>query len=66
MKTAIQIIIHDALEKARQAGELELSPFPEIVVEKPKDEKMGDFSIIGDFTWRVSDCEELVGVNHRR
>jgi len=20
----------------------------------------------GDFTWRVSDCEELVGVNHRR
>ena len=44
MKTAIQIIIHDALEKARQAGELELSPFPEIVVEKPKDEKMGDFS----------------------
>ena len=44
MKTAIQIIIHDALEKARQAGELELSPFPKIVVEKPKDEKMGDFS----------------------
>jgi len=44
MKTAIKIIIHDALENARQAGELELSPFPEIVVEKPKDEKMGDFS----------------------
>ena len=44
MKTAIKIIIHDALEKARQAGELELFPFPEIVVEKPKDEKMGDFS----------------------
>ena len=44
MKTAIKIIIHDALEKARQAGEFELSPFPEIVVEKPKDEKMGDFS----------------------
>ena len=44
MKTAIKIIIHDALEKARQAGVLELSPFPEIVVEKPKDEKMGDFS----------------------
>jgi len=20
----------------------------------------------GDFTWRVSDCEELVGVSHRR
>ncbi len=44
MKTAIKIIIQDALEKARQAGELELSPFPDIVVEKPKDEKMGDFS----------------------
>jgi arginyl-tRNA synthetase len=44
MKAAIKIIIQDALEKARQAGELELSPFPQIVVEKPKDEKMGDFS----------------------
>ena len=21
---------------------------------------------LGDFTWRVSDCEELVGVTHRR
>ena len=21
---------------------------------------------MGDFTWRVSDCEELVGVTHRR
>jgi hypothetical protein len=20
----------------------------------------------GDFTWRLSDCEELVGVTHRR
>jgi len=20
---------------------------------------------MGDFTWRVSDCEELVGVSHR-
>lgn len=44
MKTAIKQIIHNALEKAQQAGELELSSFPEIVVEKPKDEKMGDFS----------------------
>ena len=39
METAIKQIIHDALEKAQQAGELELSSFPEIVVEKPKDEK---------------------------
>ena len=22
---------------------------------------LGDFTRIGDFTWRVSDCEELVG-----
>jgi arginyl-tRNA synthetase len=44
MKTVIRKIIHDALEKAQQAGELELSCFPEIVVEKPKDETLGDFS----------------------
>ena len=44
MKTAIKKIIHDALDKAQQAGELELSSCPEVVVEKPKDEKMGDFS----------------------
>jgi len=24
------------------------------------------FTRIGDFTWRVSDCEELVGVPNRR
>ncbi|RTZ87278.1 MAG: hypothetical protein DSY96_01380 [SAR324 cluster bacterium] len=27
--------------------------------------KLGDFTRIGDFTWRVSDCEELVGQSHR-
>ena len=26
---------------------------------------LGDFTRIGDFTWRVSDCEELVGVTYR-
>jgi len=26
----------------------------------------GDLQECGDFTWRVSDCEELVGVAHRR
>ena len=25
----------------------------------------GDFTRIGDFTWRVPDCEELVGVTLR-
>ena len=29
-------------------------------------QNLGDFSIIVDFTWMVSDCEELVGVTHRR
>ena len=24
-----------------------------------------DFTRNGDFTWRVADCEELVGVTHR-
>lgn len=44
MKIAIKSIIHDALIKTQQEGDLELSTFPEIIVEKPKDEKMGDFS----------------------
>ena len=26
----------------------------------------GDFTRIGDFTWRLSDCEEIEGVAHRR
>ena len=26
----------------------------------------GNFQECGNFTWRVSDCEELVGVTHRR
>jgi len=25
---------------------------------------IGLFPRIGDFTWRVSDCEEIVGVTH--
>jgi len=27
---------------------------------------MGNLQERGDFTWRVSDCEELVGVAHSR
>ena len=28
---------------------------------------IGEFyNVCGNFTWRVSDCEELVGVAHRR
>ena len=29
-------------------------------------QELGNLHESGDFTWRVSDCEELVGVNHRR
>jgi len=25
---------------------------------------LGDFTRIGDFTWSVSDCEELEGITH--
>ena len=29
-------------------------------------QNLGDLTRIRDFTWRLSDCEELVGVTHRR
>ena len=44
MKSVIRQIISGALDKAKESGELELSMSPEIVVEKPKEEKFGDFS----------------------
>ncbi|MBC8282815.1 MAG: arginine--tRNA ligase, partial [Nitrospinae bacterium] len=44
MKKAIKEIIERALDKAKDAGELELAEAPDVVVEKPKDEKMGDFA----------------------
>ena len=44
MKTAIKKLICDALAKARDAGELFLEKEPEVIIEKPRDEKMGDFS----------------------
>ena len=44
MKKAIKEIIECSLDKAKDAGELELADAPDIVVEKPKDEKMGDFA----------------------
>jgi arginyl-tRNA synthetase len=44
MKNIIRQLISDALDKAAESGELELSILPEILVEKPKDEKFGDFS----------------------
>ena len=44
MKKAIKEIINCALEKAKSLGELELAEVPDIVIETPKDEKMGDFA----------------------
>ena len=44
MKKAIKEIIVCALDKAKNTGELELADVPDVVVEKPKDEKMGDFA----------------------
>jgi len=44
-----------------------LTWFPISGLGKPKlYQNLGDFTRIGDFTWRVSDCEELVGVAYRR
>ena len=39
MKTVIKEIIECALDKAKRAGELELGNAPDVVIEKPKDEK---------------------------
>ena len=44
MKHVIQQLVRDALAHAKQNGELEMAVEPEIVIEKPKDSKMGDFS----------------------
>ena len=35
-----------------------------LVLEEPNIyQNLGDFTRIGDFTWKMSDCEELVGDN---
>ena len=44
MKNIIRQLIGSALDKAKEKGELDLSVYPEIVIEKPKEEKFGDFS----------------------
>ena len=44
MKTFIRQLISSALDHAKKNGDLELSVMSEIVVEKPKEEKFGDFS----------------------
>ncbi len=44
MKHAVKQMVRDAWAKARDVGELSGSDEPQIVVEKPKDPKLGDFS----------------------
>ncbi|MFQ5674059.1 MAG: arginine--tRNA ligase [Nitrospinales bacterium] len=44
MKKIIKEMIAEALQKAKASGDLKLSSMPEIVVEEPRDEAMGDFS----------------------
>jgi len=44
MKNFVRKLINSALDNAKNDGDLELSTMPEIVVEKPKEEKFGDFS----------------------
>jgi len=44
MKHVIQQLVRDALAHAKKNGDLEMAVEPEIVIEKPKDPKMGDFS----------------------
>jgi arginyl-tRNA synthetase len=44
MKHFVRKLINSALDRAKNNGDLELSVMPEVVVEKPKEEKFGDFS----------------------
>ena len=44
MKNFVRKLINSALDNAKNDGYLELSVVPEVVVEKPKEEKFGDFS----------------------
>ena len=38
-----------------------------LVLEEPNIyQNLGDFTRIGDFTWKVSDCEELVGASRQK
>ena len=45
MKSFVRQLISSALDHAKKNGDLELSVMSEIVVEKPKEGKFGDFSI---------------------
>ena len=44
MKHFVRKLINSSLDQAKNNGDLELFVMPEVVVEKPKEEKFGDFS----------------------
>jgi arginyl-tRNA synthetase len=44
MKETVKKQIANALAKAKESGDLGLPEMPEIVIEEPKDEKLGDFA----------------------
>lgn len=44
MKRYLQELVQSALDSAKTAGDLMLETPPEVVIENPKDESMGDFS----------------------
>ena len=44
MKTLVRNLIADALESAKNSGDIKMSHPPNIVVEEPRDSKMGDFA----------------------
>ncbi|QPJ66112.1 MAG: arginine--tRNA ligase [Candidatus Nitrohelix vancouverensis] len=44
MKRYLQELVQSALDNAKTAGDLTLETPPEVVIENPKDESMGDFS----------------------
>ena len=44
MKETVKQLIASALEQAREKGDLNLPEPPDIIIEEPKDEKLGDFA----------------------
>ncbi len=44
MKETVKQLIADALNRAKANGELSLAETPDIIIEEPKDEKLGDFA----------------------
>ena len=66
----LSLLLHEMIVRIKRKRERMMSRcftwFPIIGLGEPNIyHDSGDFSRMWDFTWRVSDCEELVGVTHR-